>query len=88
MPKVVTANRLDDGVVVFLDSNDRWSVNLTDARAFDSATADADIETETRPLVNTEKVVSVYVMAVDRVDGLLTPISVRERIRAAHRPSI
>lgn len=88
MPKVVTANRLDDGVVVFLDSDNRWSEQLHDARAFNGELADSAIEQQVESFASPEAVVSVYVMAVELIDGLLNPVSVREQIRAAHRPTI
>ena len=88
MPKVVTANRLDDGVVVFLDSDNRWSEQLCDARAFNSALDDDEIERLIVDFAAADEVVSVYVMATELIDGALVPNSVREHIRAAHRPSI
>ena len=88
MPKVVTANRLDDGVVVFLDSDNCWSEQLPVARVFNSALDDDDIEQQIARFAAAEEVVSVYVMAVELIGGSLVPTSVREHIRAAHRPTI
>ena len=88
MPKVVTANRLDDGVVVFLDSDNHWSEQLHDARAFNSALDDGTIEQQVARFATADEVVSVYIMDVELIDGALAPVSVREHIRAAHRPTI
>ena len=88
MPKIVTANRLDDGVVVFLDNDNRWCEDLHAARAFNDALDDDTIEQQIARFAAADEVVSVYVMAVKLIDGLLVPVSVREHIRAAHRPTV
>ena len=44
MPKVVTANRLTDGVVVFFDRTSGWSEDLSDARVAEGEDGIADLE--------------------------------------------
>ena len=38
--KAVTGNRLDDGVVVYLGDDDRWTADLTAAARFEDGDAD------------------------------------------------
>ncbi len=79
--KVVTANRLDDGEVVYLTENGDWSPRLTEGRAFEG-------DEEDRMLLNAAKaeadlqIVAPYAMDVARDDSGLSPTSQRERIRS------
>ena len=88
MPKVVTANRLDDGVVVFLARDRTWSEDLSEAWVVDGEDTLHRLETLADQSTAENLVVSVYAMDVALVDGALSPTSVREEIRAAHGPSI
>ncbi len=38
--KAITANRLHDGVVVYLGSDDQWTESLSDARLYEDEQAD------------------------------------------------
>ena len=79
---IITANELAGGLVVFLTAENGWSNALADARligpeampaalAFAKAEADAQV------------VVEPYEIEVTREDGVLVPVRLRERIRAA-----
>ena len=89
MPSVVTANRLNDGIVVYLALGGGWTEDIDQA-------ARAEAEAEVKALEETagaaerdRLVISVYAMPVDvKDDGTVDPISVRERIRAAHRTTL
>ena len=88
MPNVVTANRLTDGIVVYLTPEGGWVEDI--ARA-----ARAETEEETQALEEKGKqdekariVVAVYAMPIKVVDGEVDPISVREKIRASHRTTL
>jgi hypothetical protein len=77
--KVLTANDLAGGQVVFL-SEEGWSDRYADARIFDDATAaDAALETAR---ATTLTLADPYLIDVAAVDGLPVPTSYRERIRA------
>ena len=77
MPSVVTANRLTDGIVVYLAKDGGWTEELGRARI-------ASTEDE----IKTLEVVAVYAMDVALHDGAVDPLSVRERIRASHRTTL
>ncbi len=88
MLKVVTANRLTDGVVVFFDHNSGWSEHLADARVAEGENDTADLEQQVAATPDAEVVVSVYTMDVSLVDGELAPTSMREKIRVAHKTTL
>ena len=78
-PKVVTANDLLEGDVVYLTAKDTWSRRLTDA---DVLTDDADaqirlIDASTR----TSEVVGVYLADVATTDTGPKPTHFREEFR-------
>jgi len=81
--KVITANRLDDGRVVFLDAAGDWVGSIADARQLsgdaelDEASAYAKAQHDARI------VVEPYPIDVEMVDGKPWPVRIRERIRAA-----
>ena len=88
MPNVITANRLTDGVVVYLASDGEWTEQIANARVADGDEETKALETEAENAVRERRVVAVYPMAVALKDGAVDPLSVRERIRAAHRTTL
>ena len=80
--KAITANRLDDGRVVFLDDLGGWAPTLvealllSDGPELDKATAYAKTQHDARI------VVEPYPIDVEIIDGLPVPARIRERIRA------
>ncbi len=86
--KVITANDLRNGLVVFLDGDGGWTVDIAEARvleegpdldgavAFAKAAADARI------------VVEAYPIDVVVTDGVPVPVRLRERIRAERGPTV
>ena len=77
--KALTANRLIDGEVVF-GKNGQWVERFADAELFDDdAKAEAaEAHGKSEPTV----VVDVYLIDLADTDGVWTPVSYRERIRA------
>ncbi len=77
--KVLTANRLDDGEVVFL-AGTSWSERFGDATAFDddSLAEAAEAHAKTEGAV----VVDPYLIEVRGIEGGYAPVSYRERLRA------
>ncbi len=79
--QVVSANRLVDGVVVFLDESLRWVPDL--ARATVARDKDSAAVLLERGRAESAGVVEPFLVAVAEEDGVLEPLSLRERIRAA-----
>ena len=88
MPSVITANRLTDGIVVYLASEGEWTEQIADARLADTDEEIKALEAEAEKAVQERQVISVYPMPVALNDGAVDPLSVRERIRAAHRTTL
>ncbi|MGK9055129.1 DUF2849 domain-containing protein [Neorhizobium sp. CSC1952] len=80
--KVLTANRLVDGIAVWLDANGQWVENLQDALVARHAEAVASLEAIGKRDFAQNLVVDVDVIDVQETDGKLWPIRLRERIRA------
>jgi hypothetical protein len=84
---VLTANRLDDGIVVFLDFEGAWNESLAEAVvARDPGEARA-LEDRGAYDAAHNLVVEPYLVEVREDAGRLIPIRTRERIRVAG-PSI
>jgi len=88
VPSVVTANRLRDGIVVYLASDGSWTEEIGRARIDDTEDDLAALQARAAEDVKARKVVAVYPMDVALHDGTVDPLSVRERIRAAHRTTL
>lgn len=88
MPSVITANRLTDGIVVYLASDGEWTERIADARLADTDEEIKALEAEAEKAVQERLVISVYPMPVALEGGAVDPLSVRERIRAAHRTTL
>jgi hypothetical protein len=88
---VITANLTREGVVVYLrlaDGKRRWTGSLDEATPF-ATEADADRALAAAQAdVDATLVVGIYRFEVDVADGKPVPSTARERIRAAHRPTI
>lgn len=83
-PKVMTANRLSDGAVVYLTLAHRWSDRFEDAHASAEPSELAGFEATALEAVKTRIVVGAYLFAVSvNADGSPAPLGQRERIRAA-----
>ena len=83
MPQVLTANRLTDGEVVYLDAAGRWVEDLGEAQllatpAEGEAALGKGIEAE-----HARKVVHAYLFDVAGQGHALKPVKMREIIRAA-----
>jgi hypothetical protein len=89
MPSVVTANRLTDGIVVYLAADGEWTEEIANARVADDEAETKALEAIADNAVRERLVVSAYPMPVGlKDDGAIYPLSVRERIRAAHRTTL
>jgi hypothetical protein len=86
--KVITANDLRDGLVVFLDHDGGWTHDIALARVvedgadLDQANAYAKAQHDARI------VVEPYPIDVEVTGGVPVPVRLRERIRAEKGPTI
>ncbi len=88
MPSVVTANVLRTGAVVYLKSDGTWVERLVDADIADGKDAMAAFETLALTAIERNVVTAIYAFDVAIIDGKPQPVSVREKIRAAHAPTV
>ena len=80
MPQsVITANRLTDGVVVWLDAEERWSDRLDAAKLLDDEAVPGSIET----LQHRDRNLAVDIRAIPAalVEGVPVPQARREQLR-------
>jgi hypothetical protein len=80
--KVLTANRLSDGISVWLNAAGDWVESLQDAFIARHAEAVSALEAAGKTAFADNKVVDVNVIDVVETDGVLQPLRLRERIRA------
>jgi hypothetical protein len=88
VPNVVTANRLVDGIVVYLASDGSWTEEIERARIASTEDETQALEAQAEKAVKDRIVVAMYAMSVEIKDGAVDPLSVREKIRAAHRTTL
>jgi hypothetical protein len=88
VPNVVTANRLIDGIVVYLAPDGSWTEDITHARFAETEEETKTLEEIGNKAVKDRIVVAMYPMPVEIKDGAVDALSVRERIRAAHRTTL
>ncbi len=86
--QAVTANRLDDGIVVYLGQDGRWSEDLGAARLAETKPELEALEEDAAKAVADRIVIGPYPIAVVLEDGIAVATSVRERIRASHRTTL
>ncbi|WP_419908643.1 DUF2849 domain-containing protein [Hoeflea sp.] len=83
MQKVLTANRLSDGIAVWLGANGQWLENIDNALIARHQEAVDALEEAGKSAFNKNLVVDVDLIDVEETDGDIYPIRLRERIRAA-----
>ena len=88
MPSIVTANVLGAGGGVLRAEGGRWVAALELAASAADADALKQMEQLAVQAVESCTVTGVYAMNVKLADGRPTPVSVRERIRAARAPTV
>jgi hypothetical protein len=88
MPNVITANRLTDGIVVYLAPDGGWIEDIARARFAESEDETQALEHIGEQAVKDRIVVAMYAMPVEIKDGAVDPLSVREKIRASHRTTL
>lgn len=81
--KVLTGNRLTDGIAVWLNAAGAWTENLQDALVARHPEAVTSLEDIGKRDFARNLVLDVNLIDVVDVDGRLRPLRLRERIRAA-----
>ena len=79
--KVITANRLDSGAVVWLGPGDAWGHRIASAEVFEGGAAEAALE-RAKAAVLAGVVVDPYAIEIVRVEGAPRPVRPREQIRS------
>jgi hypothetical protein len=83
MQEMITANRLADGLVVFLDAEGGWTEDFhRGAVVADAEAKAAALETASRATAGNH-VVDAYAIELEMRAGHLAPKALRERIRAS-----
>lgn len=80
--QILTAYRVADGDVVFFSTDEQWSACLSDAHLAEDETALALLKEQLRLAAAGTKVTDPYLFKAERVDGVLRPLHIRERIRS------
>ncbi len=80
---VLTAYRLSDGAVVFLDGEGGWTEAFSEARVSRTPEQAAELERQGVEAKTASIIVDPYLVDVAEEDGGLRPMRMRERLRLA-----
>jgi hypothetical protein len=81
--KILTANRLSDGLAVWLARDHSWADHIDDAEVASDGVVAEKLELAGKAAFLKNEVVDVNLIDVDLIDGQIAPKRLRERIRAA-----
>jgi hypothetical protein len=83
MPQIVSANRLTDGIIVFLAKGDAWVEKLNDAEIFgDKASVDAGLARAQSAMAK-NLIVEITPVEIEIAPGGISAKHIRDRIRSA-----
>jgi hypothetical protein len=82
MPEMITANRLSDGHVVYLDADGGWAEDFRNGLVLGDAAARETALERGQAAANANVVVDPYAIELEMRAGHLAPRTLRERIRA------
>lgn len=86
--QMVTANRLHDGIVVYLAKGGSWATQFADGELLrDKSAADAAL-VAAEGEVKASRIVGPYLIDVALEEGAPRPTNTREHIRASGRPTV
>ena len=86
--KCITGNRLDDGLVVFLDQENGWTLDIAMARVLEDGPDFEAALVYGKAQHDARVVVEPYAIDVEVKDGVPVPTRLREKIRADRGPTI
>lgn len=81
--KILAANRLRDGEAVWLAPDHSWAETIQAAEVARDKAAEERLEALGKLAFQRNEVVDVELIDVELVDGVIRPIRLRERIKAA-----
>jgi hypothetical protein len=81
--KVLTANRLTDGIAVWWSETDGWIETILGAKLAASKDEEAALDAVGAEAGRTNLAVDINLIDVNVVEGVPVPVRIRERIRAA-----
>ncbi len=79
--QMITANRLKDGAVVYLDESEGWTRNVEQGDSVPAQSADLRMSVAQKSVAE-QIVVAPYVIDVEVGGSRVTPVRYREQIRA------
>jgi hypothetical protein len=82
MPEMITANRLDDGRVVYLDAQGGWTADFRRGLVLEDAAARKTALEQGEASARANVAVDPYSIELEMRAGHLAPRTLRERIRA------
>ncbi len=82
MSQIITANRLADGTVVYLDATGRWTDRINAACRADDPDTLARLTAQAETAIRARLVVDAYPVDVYAATDGIRPILMRERIRS------
>jgi hypothetical protein len=80
--QLITANRLRDGIAVFMTRNGDWSETIDDAVLALEPEAAAALEARAKDDEKKTLVTGSYLIEAERIDGRVRAAHIRERMRA------
>ena len=81
--KILTANRLTDGIAVWLAPDHSWAETIDAAEVARDKAGEENLERAGEIAAQKNQVVDVNLIDIEIVDGRIHPLRLRERIRAA-----
>ncbi len=81
--KILTANRLTDGIAVWLAPDHSWAETIDAAKVARDKAGEENLERAGEIAAQKNQVVDVNLIDIEIVDGRIHPLRLRERIRAA-----
>lgn len=86
--KVLTANRLKDGAVVYFGKNGNWLEQLSEAQILAEPSQLEEAKKRAQEDEKSQLIVAAYDFEVEPGQKGPVALSMREKIRAAHEPTI
>ncbi|MGI9374438.1 MAG: DUF2849 domain-containing protein [Hyphomicrobiales bacterium] len=79
--KILTANRLTDGLVVFLSAENIWTRDIDRAVLAQEEGAQSALAKRGEEYEENNQVTGAYLIDAERENGIINPVRIRERIR-------